>query len=89
MKFITLIDDNLTQIVNVDQIENVRLEQAENSKSWLIIIELKNDRSFVSVGDLDDTEEQFNMISSYLKSYDYRDVFYEMKNLKEYSKKQE
>lgn len=89
MKFITLVQDDLTQIVNVDQIASVRLEQSENSESWFIIVELKNDQSFASVGSLDDMEKQFNMISDYLKSYDYTDVFYEMKNLKEYSKKQE
>lgn len=89
MKFITLVQDDLTQIVNVDQIASIRFEQAENSESWFLIVELKNDESFVSVGKLDDMEKLFKMISDYLKSYDYTDIFYEMKHLEEYSKKQE
>lgn len=89
MKFITLVQDDRTQIVNVDQIASVRFEPAENSEDFFLIVELKNDQSFVNVGSLDDMEKQFKMISDYLKSYDYTDVFYETKHLEEYSKKQE
>lgn len=89
MKFITLTQDDLTKIVNVDQINSVELSQGNDNKTWWLIVGLKSNEYFAHTASLEDLEEQFEMISKYLKSYDYEDVHYEMKRIREYSKKQE
>ena len=84
MKFITLTQDDLTKIVNDNQINSVRLDTGDDKKTWWLIVELKNDEYFAHTASLEDLEEQFEMISKYLKSYNYQDIHFEAKHLKDY-----